>query len=227
MSALSQEATGQLELILELLASDPAAPTTVTEVELARRVHVADSLAAIGLRQLHAARRIADVGSGAGFPGLALAACLPAAQVDLIEASARKCEFIRRAIDAAGLGNARAVAARTEEWALEAPPAGGREAYDVITARAVGSLATLAELASPLLVHGGALVAWRGARQPDQEAHADRAQSRTAMRSEDIVAVTPYPGSRNRHLHLLVKQGETPAGLPRRPGMAAKRPFGA
>ena len=95
-----------------------------------------------------------------------------------------------------------------------------------MTARAVGRLATLAELASPLLREGGALIAWKGRRDPDEEAEAVAAEPKTAMRPEAVLPVTPFAGSRNRHLHLLRKCGSTPANLPRRPGVAKRRPFG-
>ena len=166
------------------------------------------------------------MGSGAGFPGLVLAAALPETHVDLIESVSRKCDFITRAIEAAELGNAAVVCHRSEEWATKPPPDGGREAYDAVTARAVGRLATLAELASPLLVEGGSLLAWKGRRDPDEEAELERASPRLAMVAEDVRWVGPYAGSENRHLHLLRKSGPTPESLPRRPGMAKKRPLG-
>lgn len=163
------------------------------------------------------------MGSGAGFPGLVLAAALPEAEVHLVEATGRKCEFIERAAAAGDLSNARAVNARAEDWAA----AGGREAYDVVTARAVGRLSTLAELASPLLRSGGVLVAWKGRRDPDEEAELARAGASLAMNPVEVRSVGPYAGSENRHLHLVRKSGDTPPGLPRRPGMAKKRPAGA
>ncbi|MFN8111927.1 MAG: 16S rRNA (guanine(527)-N(7))-methyltransferase RsmG [Solirubrobacterales bacterium] len=194
------------------------------EPERARIVHIADSLSGLGFPELADARRIADVGAGAGFPGLVLAAMLPDAQVDLIESIGRKCEFIDRAAAAGGIDNARAVNARAEEWAAEGAP--GREGYDAVTARAVARLSTLAELASPLLRDGGALVAWKGRRDPDEEAELERGAPRLGMVPAEIRSADPYAGSRNRHLHLLRKEGPTPAGLPRRPGMAKKRPRG-
>jgi 16S rRNA (guanine527-N7)-methyltransferase len=132
---------------------------------------------------------------------------------------------MERAIAAMGLGNAVVRRARAEE--LGAEGAEGREAYDVVAARAVAPLAVLAELASPLLRDGGALVAWKGGRDPDEEGQAARAASRTAVIPERAVAVRPYPASRDRHIHVLRKNGPTPSDLPRRPGMAAKRPFGS
>ena len=210
--------------MLALLAADSTAPSTVIEPERARVVHIADSLSGLGFPELASAGRIADVGAGAGFPGLVLAAMLPEAQVDLIEATGRKCEFIDRAAAAGGIENARAVNARAEEWAREG--SAGREAYDAVTARAVARLSTLAELASPLLRDGGALVAWKGRRDPDEEAELERGAPSLGIVPAEIRAADPYAGSRNRHLHLLRKQGPTPAGLPRRPGMAKKRPRG-
>lgn len=210
--------------MLELLAADPASLSSVTDPAAAWRVHVADSLS--GLELVGEPPRLADVGAGAGFPGLALAAALPATRVDLIESVGRKCEFIERGIAAAGLDNARAVCARAETWAATPEPEGGREAYDVVTARAVGRLATLAELASPLLRDGGVLVAWKGRRDADEERELERAAARVAVWPEAVRAVGREAGFRHRHLHLLRKRGPTPAGLPRKPGIAKKRPFG-
>ena len=223
---LSPTARAALSTLIEVLARGPGAPSSVRDRDQARRVHIADSLSGLQIAPLRAAASIADLGTGAGFPGLLLAAALPEATVDLIEAKRRKCDFVERAIAAAGVANARSICRRSEEWAASAPPAGGREAYDAVTARAVGRLSTLAELASPLLSDGGVLVAWKGRRDAAEETEVDRAASRLAMRHEDARWVGPYAGSRNRHLHVLRKHGATPAELPRRPGMAKKRPLG-
>jgi 16S rRNA (guanine527-N7)-methyltransferase len=205
-----------------MLASKRGAPSAVRDPSEAWRVHVADSLAALEFPELRAAERIADVGSGAGLPGLVLAAALPDASVDLIESIGRKCAFIEGAASRAAIANVRVVCERSETWALGE----GREAYDAVTARAVGRLSTLAELASPLLSDAAALVAWKGRRDPDEEDELARAAARLAMEPVEIRWVGPYAGSRNRHLHLLRKSGPTPDELPRRPGIAKNRPFG-
>jgi 16S rRNA (guanine527-N7)-methyltransferase len=152
-----------------------------------------------------------------------IAAALPESRVDLIESASRKCAFLREAVERMNLANAAVVCERSEEWAAGE----GREAYDAVTTRAVGPLATLAELASPLLRDRGALAAWKGARVAEEEAEAARAAQRLAMEPIEIRSMQPYPASRDRHIHLLRKNGPTPNGLPRRPGMAAKRPFGS
>ncbi len=182
---------------------------------------MADSLSGLEVPDLGRAGRIADLGSGAGFPGLPLAIALPAASIDLVEASARKCEVMQRLAATAGVQNAQALSLRAEELAAGE----GRDAYDVASARALGPLVVLAEYASPLLRQGGVLVAWKGARDSAEESAVGRASSRTAMEIVDVREVQPYSASRSRHLHVLAKTAPTPPGLPRRPGMARKRPL--
>ena len=221
MTELGTEARAQLETVLELLAADPRSLSSVRDPQEAWRAHVADSLTGLEVSALQSARAIADVGSGAGFPGFVLAVALPAARVDLIESVARKCEFMRDAAERAGIENVRVVNARSEEHAAGA----GREAYDVVTARAVARLATLAELAAPLLREGGTLVAWKGRRDPDEESELGRASEVLAMAPRKIIEVGERAGYEHRHLHVVRKTGRTPENLPRRPGVAKKRPF--
>jgi 16S rRNA (guanine527-N7)-methyltransferase len=213
-----REALGK---VLELLAEERASVSSVVD-ERAWRVHVADSLTGLEVEGLAQAGRIADVGAGAGFPGLALAVALPNAQVDLIESVTRKCAFMRRAIAAAAIANADVLDTRSEDLAA----ADGREAYDVVTARAVGRLSTLAELASPLLKPNGALIAWKGKRDEEEEQQLANASESLAMAPEQILDVGSRAGSKHRHLHVIRKSGPTPADLPRRSGMAKKRPKG-
>ncbi len=221
-ATLTPEARAALEKVLKLLAEERASVSSVTDPGRAWKVHVADSLTGLEVPELRKATRIADIGSGAGFPGLALAVALPAAELDLIESVGRKCAFIERAATEAGIANVRVFNTRSEEWAA----AEGRESYDVVTARAVGRLSTLAELASPLLKDGAVLVAWKGKRDPEEERQVEAAAEKLAMRPEQILHVGPYAGSEHRHLYVLRKLGATPDDLPRRPGMAKKRPRG-
>jgi 16S rRNA (guanine527-N7)-methyltransferase len=219
---LDPAARAGLERVIALLAEERASVSAVTEPARAWRVHVADSLTGLEFEQLQAADTIADIGSGAGFPGLVLAAALPQARVDLIESVGRKCDFIGRAIEAAELDNARVLNVRSEDLARSE----GREAYAAATARAVGRLSTLAELAAPLLRDDGVLVAWKGRRDSEEEQQLANAAGALAMQPQRILHVGPYAGSEHRHLHLVRKVGPTPPNLPRRSGMAKKRPRG-
>jgi 16S rRNA (guanine527-N7)-methyltransferase len=219
---LDPAAREALRAVLDLLAAERASVSSVVEPERAWRVHVADSLTGLEVGELREAQRIADIGSGAGFPGLVLAVALPRSEVELIESVGRKCEFMERAIEASGISNARVVNARSEEIAAGEE----REGFDVVTARAVGRLSTLAELASPLLRDNGVLVAWKGKRDPDEERQLAGASKQLAMKPEQILGVGDRAGSKHRHLHVVRKVGPTPGDLPRRAGMAKKRPRG-
>lgn len=220
-AVLDPAARKRLETVLALLREERASVSSVVD-ERAWQVHVVDSLTGLEVPELANAGRIADVGAGAGFPGLVLAVALPAAQVDVIESVGRKCEFMRRAVEAAGIANAHVLNARSEDWSA----AEGREAYDAVTARAVGRLSTLAELASPLLKPNGVLVAWKGKRDPDEEQQLENAAEALAMRPERVLDVGDRAGSEHRHLHVIRKSGPTPHNLPRKPGIAKKRPKG-
>jgi 16S rRNA (guanine527-N7)-methyltransferase len=220
--SLSPVQKATLAQVLKLLEEERASVSSVTDPGRAWRVHVADSLTGLEIPDLRVAPSIADIGSGAGFPGLVLAVALPRARVDLIESVGRKCDFMRRAIEVAGIGNARVLNARSEELARGE----GRDAYAAVTARAVGRLSTLAELASPLLEEGGVLVAWKGRRDAEEERQLENAAPALAMRLEEVRHVGPYAGSEHRHLYVMRKSGPTPEKLPRRAGMAKKRPRG-
>jgi 16S rRNA (guanine527-N7)-methyltransferase len=225
--SVSRETDPQIELLLEALAAERDPHTSVSEPERAREVHVADSLSGLEVPDLARARRIADVGAGAGFPGLVLAVALPTARVDLIESAGRKAAVIDRLIQAAKVKNARSVVARAEEWArLPASLGGGREAYDAVTARAVAALPVLVEYAAPLLRPGGVLVAWKGAVDPDELRLGRGAAEEIGMAAEDVLRVEPFPGVRDRRLCVFRKVAPTPERFPRRPGMAVKRPLG-
>jgi 16S rRNA (guanine527-N7)-methyltransferase len=206
--------------ILELQATDPTASTTVRDPAEAVDRHVADSLVALELNAVRAARRIADLGSGAGWPGLALAAALPQAHVALVESAVRHTRYLERAVDAGGLTNVDVVHARVEDW-----PA-GIGAHDVICARALAALPVLCEYAAPLLMETGVLVAWKGA-APEEEARAGAAAAAiVGLEPVEMRAVEPYPEAERRTLHVFRKVAPTPDRFPRRPGIAVKRPLG-
>jgi 16S rRNA (guanine527-N7)-methyltransferase len=214
---------GQLEklaAVLLALERDAHAPTAIRAAEDAARLHVADSLVALELEPVRAARRIADLGSGAGFPGLALAVALPAAHVSLVESQRRRCEFLERVCEQGAVENALVVCARAEEWRE------GISRNDLVVARALAPQPVVLEYAAPLLRIGGTLVDWRGRRDPRAEDAAARASAVLDMRLVEVRRVIPFEGATDLHLHVFVKEAETPARFPRRAGVASKRPLG-
>jgi 16S rRNA (guanine527-N7)-methyltransferase len=146
---------------------------------------------------------IVDVGSGGGTPGIPLAAALPDRQVTLLEASARRCEFLRSAVRE--LPNVYVVRGRAEEQPTDC--------YGVALAKALAPPPVAAEWCLPLVRAGGAAILWVG-----ESADVD-AVARVASR----LAAEPADGPPG--LLVLRKIGPTPPGFPRRPGMARKRPL--
>ena len=133
--------------------------TAIDDLNATRGLHFLDSLAIVP--HLGAARRVLDVGTGGGFPGLPLAIACPDRQFTLIDGTQKKIRFVEEAIGLLGLENAAAFAARAESFEPDAR-------FDVVIVRAVGQLADLARLCRPLLARDGRLLALKGKR-PDEE----------------------------------------------------------
>ena len=120
--------------------------------------HLLDSLT---VRPYLRGERIADVGSGAGFPGIPLAIVEPHRQFTLIESTGKKCRFLEHVRDALELENVAIVQSRAESYKPDMR-------FDTVLARAVGPVADLVKVAGPLVVGGGRLLAMKG-RYPEQE----------------------------------------------------------
>jgi 16S rRNA (guanine527-N7)-methyltransferase len=218
--ALAPGQIAQLAAILRKLKSDERAPTAVRGVLEAADAHLADSLVGLDFEEIRSARKLADLGSGAGFPGTVLAVALPHASVYLVESQRRKCEFLRTVCADAEIANAQVVCKRAEEWEQ------GAAANDAVVARALAPQAVVLEYAAPLLKVGGALVDWRGRRDEADEQTAANAARTLGMRLREVRRVQPFAQARDRHVHVFVKCEQTPPRFPRRAGMARKRPLG-
>lgn len=188
---------------------------------------IGDSLALLSVPQLREREPGAwlDLGAGAGIPGVPLAIAVPSARITLLDAVAKKCSFLEAAVAVSGLKDrADVVCGRSELYGR--PGAAGRDAHDVVLARAVAQLAVLAELAAPLLALDGVLLAskTRAALGDEGEAAASAAE-RCGLRAEPPVPLSASPLDQ-AVCAVFRKTEPTPDWLPRREGMAAKRPLG-
>jgi 16S rRNA (guanine527-N7)-methyltransferase len=189
-----------LERWLEALVSTPGL-TSVSRAE-ARRVHLDDSLRALEVVQRFQGP-IVDVGSGGGAPGIPLAVALPEREVTLLDSGRRKCAFLERW--ACKLPNVEVVCGRAEEQPVDN--------WGVAVAKALASPPVAAEWCLPLVATGGVVILFAG---PTAEA------DRVARVAEQLAA---EPAESPPGLLVLRKTGATPAGFPRRPGVARKRPL--
>jgi 16S rRNA (guanine527-N7)-methyltransferase len=187
--------------------------------EIALR-HVVDSLTAVSV--LRDVEGFLDLGSGGGFPGIPLAAALPVERVALVDSVGKKAAFLAAAVDVAGLSSRAGVAAaRAEDLAGESRH---RERWPAVTARAVGSLAELVELAFPLLAVGGRLVAWKRGDIGAEMHAAGRAIGALGGGSitDEAVRVT---GLTRHRLVVVTKQGRTADAFPRDPATRRRQPW--
>jgi 16S rRNA (guanine527-N7)-methyltransferase len=218
---LPSDTAQAFERLLELLAAEPSAVTSVRDPEEAVEIHIADSLTGLLVPAVASATRIADIGSGAGLPGLVLAIARPEARVTMIESVGGKAAFIERSAVEVGLKNVEVMALRAEEVVPE-------PGFDVVTARALGSLPLVLEYAAPLLAPSGTVVAWKGSRSEEEAAAGTEAAVELGLSEPVWITVEEgvVRGARSRHLVTSEKIAPTPDRFPRRPGAARKRPLG-
>ena len=184
--------------------------------------HFLDSFTAVAVRTWNGRERIIDVGSGAGFPGLALRLALPATRVTLVESMGKKARFLEEVTSTLGIHG---VEIRNER--AEALAQARREHYDVGTARAVGTLGAIVEYLLPFLRVGGDAIAWKGR----IDAELAGARKACAAIGGEIVKITPtselglgaiLPG---RSLVVIRKLRATPSRYPRSAAEAKRRPW--
>jgi 16S rRNA (guanine527-N7)-methyltransferase len=218
---LTDRQTAQLSRFLRLISRwrRAAALTAVADPLQAARVHVADSLVCLRAGIPERASLI-DVGSGAGFPGIPLAVVRSDLSVTLLEASQRKAGFLERAVADLGL-EVQVIAGRAEEAAAQ--PA-AREGFDVVAARAVGSLPTLVELTLPLARVGGLVVLLKG---PEIREELDSARRAIEVLGGDAPSVVEASlrGGERRTIVVVPKGRPTPHGYPRRAGVPHRHPL--
>jgi 16S rRNA (guanine527-N7)-methyltransferase len=196
--------------------------TAIRDPIAVARLHVIDSLTAMASLRGLDADGLLDLGSGGGFPGIPLAAALPSWRGLLVDSTGKKAAFLDTAVRAIGLGERVAVApVRAEALALDRSHRGR---WPVVTARAVGGLAELIELAFPLLSIGGALVAWKRGPLEAELASAGRALDVIGGGEVQVVDAS-LAGLAGHRLAIVTKGGPTPGGYPRDPTDRRRRPW--
>lgn len=196
--------------------------TAIRDPEQMLSKHFLDSLSVLKATGCLNGQRVADVGTGAGFPGLVLKIACPAMRLTLVESVGKKANFCRHIVETLALENVEVLTARAEEIGQQE---GHREAYDWAVARAVARLPILAEYLLPLVRLEGHMLAQKGETAPREAQEAARALQILGGKLEKIEPVE-LPGiAETRHLVVIRKVAATPARYPRRPGMPAKKPL--
>lgn len=196
--------------------------TAIRDPAAAATAHVLDSLSAVRLLRERGIERFLDLGSGGGLPGIPLAAALPAAEGMLVEPIGKKARFLATAVSAIGLDATVRIAATRAETLARDPHQRGH--WPAITSRAVGRAAELIELAFPLLVPGGILIAWKRGDLDDERRTAARAAEGLGGGRIEVVDVD-LPGLAGHRLLVATRTGVVPDAYPRDPGARKRRPW--
>ena len=194
--------------------------TSVTGWEDVVETHFLDSLSVAGALgpELEAARNFADIGAGAGFPGIPLNIAFPNLSGLVVDATARKVEFLRELLALLELTDTEARHGRAETLARREEM---REGFDLVFARAVAPMPALAELTLPFCRVGGVAALHKTRSAAEEIASAHRAIGTMGGVIRDIVSA----GGDNKVLVIMDKVSGTPAKYPRRPGIPSKRPL--
>jgi 16S rRNA (guanine527-N7)-methyltransferase len=196
--------------------------TAITEPQDIARKHFLDSFTAFAVRRWTGRERVIDVGSGAGFPGLALRIAMPKIRITLVESVGKKARFLEDVCALLGLTDVEIRNERAEALGRER-----RDRYDVGTARAVGTLGMVSEYILPLLRLGGDAIVWKGR----VDAELPGAQKACAALGGEIASIVPtaslgvgeeLPG---RNLVVVRKMRATPLRYPRTSAEARRRPW--
>jgi 16S rRNA (guanine527-N7)-methyltransferase len=196
--------------------------TAITDPQAIEMRHFLDSLTVMRAIPLQRGQRVIDVGTGAGFPGLPLRLVYPHIELTLLEATAKKTQFLEHIVKLLRLNNVHVITARAEDAGQNAAT---REQYDVVLARAVAQMPVLAEYLLPLCRVGGRCVALKG-----ESAVAEAQQAENALRImgghvEKVIRVELPQVTETHHLVVIEKIAATPPKYPRRAGIPGKRPL--
>jgi len=194
--------------------------TAITEPKAIAALHFLDSLSLIGAAGLET-EAIADVGTGAGFPGVPLAIVKPSLRLTLVDSLGKRVDFLREACEKLELKNTECIHARAEEFAGER-----RESFDAVVSRAVASLPVLSELCLPLVKAGGRMLAMKSSHTEEEISQAKPA---VKLLGGQIEWVKDYTVPTTDVVHRIIcvrKVSPTPKKYPRRFALIKKSPLG-
>ncbi|MBY9082150.1 16S rRNA (guanine(527)-N(7))-methyltransferase RsmG [Paenibacillus sp. HN-1] len=196
--------------------------TGITERDQVYTKHFYDSLSLSFFVNMDKVESLADIGSGAGFPGIPLKIAFPHVQLTIVDSLSKRISFLQHVCETLGLQGVTLLHGRAED--IGRLPA-HRDHYDLVTARAVARMALLNEFCLPFVRKGGEFAAMKGS-DPTEEV-AESVLSLKELRAE-LVKVESFKlpiEESNRHIVRVRKNGTTPAKYPRKAGLPAKQPL--
>ena len=193
--------------------------TAISGEEDVARLHFLDCAALLTLADF-TGKRVIDVGTGAGFPGLALKIACPAMELTLLDSLDKRINFLKNTCQKLGFDDVACIHSRAEEI-----PAGFRQGFDFALSRAVARLNLLCELCLPYVKKGGAFIAMKGSDLEEELAEAKGCIRTLGGQVEKKIDYT-IPGTDITHSALIIRKlADTPAKYPRRWAQIKKNPL--
>ncbi len=196
--------------------------TAIRDAESIRTKHFLDSFSCVLAWGANPPRRLVDIGTGAGFPGIPLKILYPGMQLTLVESVGKKAMFCQHMVRILGLEHVDVLHARAEEVG-QSPE--HREKYDWGLARAVAKMEVLGEYLLPLIQIGGAMLAQKGEGGLAEAQAAERSLKMLGGKIRQIVQVSLPGVADDRYLVIVDKAAATPPRYPRKPGVPVKKPL--
>ncbi len=196
--------------------------TAITEYEEVVDKHFVDSILLGSVKELSGKKRVIDVGTGAGFPGIPLKIVYPELEITLLDSLNKRVKFLNEVIEELGLTGIQAVHSRAEDLAQDAAH---RQQYDICVSRAVANLATLSEYCIPFVKQGGYFISYKSTQIEEELKQAKKAVQVLGGTLEQVETVQ-IPGTTiERQFVMIRKTGTTPKKFPRKAGTASKTPI--
>lgn len=196
--------------------------TTVTEYNEVMKKHFIDSLSLVKAYDPDKRTSVIDVGTGAGFPGLALKIAFPDLKVTLLDSLNKRINFLDAVIDRLHLQGVETIHGRAEDFAR---PGKLRESYDLCVSRAVANLSTLSEYCLPFVKTGGLFIAYKSERSAEEIQTAEKAITDLGGRRKETIKFQLPNSDIDRNLVIIEKVRETPKRFPRKAGLPSKDPM--
>ena len=196
--------------------------TALTEYEEVMKKHFVDSLSLIKAYDVNKKVKVIDVGTGAGFPGLALKIAYPSLQITLLDSLNKRIQFLDAVINELQLTGVETIHGRAEDYAK---PSKLREKFDLCVSRAVANLSTLSEYCLPFIKEGGYFISYKSEKINEEVQSAEKAIKILGGKIHDQVEFNLPHSNIYRNLFIIKKITKTPAKYPRKAGLPSKEPL--
>ncbi len=196
--------------------------TAITDYDDVMKKHFVDSLSLIKAYDVTSQVKVIDIGTGAGFPGLALKIAYPSLQVTLLDSLNKRIQFLDAVIEEIQLTGVETIHGRAEDYAK---PIKLREQFDLCVSRAVANLSTLSEYCLPFVREGGYFISYKSEKINEELQKAESAIKILGGKIDDQIEFYLPDSDIYRNLFMIKKVRKTPSKFPRKAGLPSKEPL--